>query len=692
MIILTGLMCLIATVGALGNFYQTTDEKLNPLIIIIGVIVGLYFFVRIFKSLDKVSEKKLNKLAILITLIFFIGLSLFGIRHLIIPTYDLSHVERELNLMMDNGPIITNIGYFGKYANQVPLTIFLYFIYYIGNVLSIGNLKVFATIINSLFIAISAYFTYLSIKKIKSSKHGIIGLLFFVLNPIFYMYASYFYTDTLCLPFSSIAIYLLLMLNEKNKKTFLITLIIAGFITAIGMQIRLVVVFILIAAAIGNFLTEEKFTNTIKFTIFLILGFVLGLINYTLIEHNFEIPKDDTREFPITHWIMMGFNETSGGRYNSKDHNYTISFKSKEEKKKANIKVIKARIKDLGIIGLIKLWGQKIALTWSNGAYRYVDKMRIVETIRSDFEYICGCNMIFILYYLQIVKSIILVVLTYLLFKELKKENQISKIKFIYIAIFGAFLFYSIWEVQARYSLSFLPWFIILFPLGVESLSNKKSNNKLLKLFPYLLLVTSIILLVINYPKYVITKNNYIDTRVYQVKSRSEKYKDLNEDVIYQSFIVDKDFNTVAISLLVEETDDIADYKFSLLDEDFNEVEVIVFSSEGLRNGSFKKFRFDTIEVNEKTKFYINIIPIGDVENTIGINSYTYEPYTVYPDGNLIINGEKTNGSMAFRVELRSKRSYTTSTIYLTISIIVIAIETFALLPYKKEGFQKNKL
>lgn len=684
MIILTFLMCLVAAVGALGNFYQTTDEKLNPLIIIIGVIAGLYFFIRIFRLLEKVSEKKLNKLAILITLLLFIGLSVFGIRHLIIPTYDLSHVERELNLMMDNGPIITNVGYFGKYTNQVPLTIFLYFVYYIGNVLSIGNLKVFATIINSLFISISAYFTFLSIKEVKSSKHGIIGLLFFALNPIFYMYASYFYTDTLCLPFSSIAIYLLLKLNNKNKNAFIAILITTGFIIAMGMQIRLIVVFVMLAAIVGSFLNEEKFTKTIKISICLIIGFILGLLNYALIEGNFEIPKDDTRAFPITHWIMMGLNDKSGGRYNSNDHNYTISFNSKKEKTDANIKVIKSRIKDLGVIGLIKLWGQKIALAWSNGAYRYVDKIRIVETIRSDFEYICGCNMIFILYYLQIVKSMILVILAYMLFKELKKDNQISKLTFLYVAIFGAFLFYSIWEVQARYSLSFLPWFIILFPLGIENLSNKKSNNKIFKILPYLLFILSVLLLIINYPKYVIKKNNYIDTRVYQVKSRSEKYKNLNDDVIYQSFIVDKDFNTVAISLLVEETDDIANYKFSLLDENFNEVETIIFSSEGLKNGSFKKFRFDTINVDKKTKFYINIMPIDNVENTIGINSYTYEPYTVYPDGNLIVNGEKTNGSMAFRVELRSKRSYTTNTIYLTISIIVIAIEIFALLPLRK--------
>ncbi len=685
MIIFSILVSIIATVSAIGNFYQTTDEILNPVIIIIGVIVGFYFFSRIFKMLGKVSEKKIKIIAIILTIIFFISMSIFGIRHLIIPTYDLSHVERELSLMMENGPIITNAGYFGKYTNQVPLTIFLYFVYYIGNLLSIGNLKVFATIINSLFISISGYFTFLSIKEIKSSRHGIIGLLFFILNPIFYMYASYFYTDTLCLPFASIAIYLLLKLNKTNKKAFISLLIITGFIIALGMQIRLVVVFILIAAIVASFLNNKKTITTLKLSLCLVIGFILGLVNYTMIESTFVIPKDDTKAFPVTHWVMMGLNDEHGGRYNQKDHNYTISFKTKKEKTEANIKIIKTRIKDLGVLGLIKLWGQKIALAWSNGAYRYVDKIRIVETIRADFEYICGCNMIFILYYLQIMKSMILIVLTYMLFKELRKDNRITKLKFLYIAIFGAFLFYSIWEVQARYSLSFLPWFIILFPLGIESINKEKMNDKLIKYLPKLIFILSIVLLIFNYPKYVIEKHDYVDTRVYQVKSRAEKYKNLNHDILYQSFIAYDDFNSVSINFIVEDKDDNIDYQFRLLDDEYNIIETIVFAKEELENNKFKIFKFDTIKVDKKAKYYINIIPMKETPNTIGINTYTYEPYNVYPDGNLYVNGKKTNGSFRFKVELKSKRSYTNNLVYLSLSAIIIVIEAFALLPKKRK-------
>ena len=100
MIIFSIIVSIVATVAALGNLYQTTGEVLNPIIIIMGVIVGFYFFIKLFKKLDNVSDKKLNRLAKVLSLVFFITLSIFGVRHLIIPTYDLSHVERELNFMI----------------------------------------------------------------------------------------------------------------------------------------------------------------------------------------------------------------------------------------------------------------------------------------------------------------------------------------------------------------------------------------------------------------------------------------------------------------------------------------------------------------------------------------------------------------------------------------------------------------
>ena len=77
MIIFSIIVSIVATVAALGNLYQTTNEVLNPLIIIIGVIVGFYFFIRILKKLDRVSDKRLNRLAIVLSFLLFVALYIF---------------------------------------------------------------------------------------------------------------------------------------------------------------------------------------------------------------------------------------------------------------------------------------------------------------------------------------------------------------------------------------------------------------------------------------------------------------------------------------------------------------------------------------------------------------------------------------------------------------------------------------
>lgn len=160
MMVLLLIMSLIATSGALFNVYKTTKDHLSPIVIILGVVVLILFFISVSSLIKKISDKKKNIIAIILCILFFVALSVFGIKFTIIPSYDLLHVERELMLMMEDGTVISNTAYFAKYVNQVPLTILLYYIYRLGVFLNVGNLKLFAVVINSLFIALSTFFIY----------------------------------------------------------------------------------------------------------------------------------------------------------------------------------------------------------------------------------------------------------------------------------------------------------------------------------------------------------------------------------------------------------------------------------------------------------------------------------------------------------------------------------------------------
>lgn len=213
--------------------------SLEPIIIIIGVIVGLVLFTTLKKIVNKLNDKQIKLIAIVLCTMFFIGTSIFGNLITSIPTFDLSNILNEVNIMLENGGKFSTEKYFAKYTQQVPIAILIYCIYKIGTFVSLINVKTFAIIINCFFMAITAYFSYLTVSKLKNRKAGLLTLIFFILNPVFYLYSSYFYTDTLCMPFAAISAYLYVCsLKQENTKKRIVWLIISGLVLAIGFKIR----------------------------------------------------------------------------------------------------------------------------------------------------------------------------------------------------------------------------------------------------------------------------------------------------------------------------------------------------------------------------------------------------------------------------------------------------------------------
>ena len=89
----------------------------------------------------------------------------------------------------------------------------------------------------------------------------------------------------------------------------------------------------------------------------------------------------------------------------------------------------------------------------------------------------------------------------------------------ILISIFGAFLFYILWEVKPRYSLTFLPWFILLIPKEIsiiENLELKRIRIPWQKIISILTIALSLCLIILNFNKYTINEKVYYDRKVHQ--------------------------------------------------------------------------------------------------------------------------------------------------------------------------------
>ena len=694
-IIMGILMVLFAFITIVSAFYGINDGVL-PLIVILGTIITFFLFKWLYKKLDQLSNKKIKIIAIILSILFFIGLLLIGIFLPISSVTDLSHIIEYVNRMISENSLTITGSYFSKYTNQIPLLIFVYGFTQIGSLFGCTNVLLMGTIFNALFMSVTGYFIYLIGKEIHSPKAGLLSLIFMIINPIFYLYSSYFYTDTLCMPFAVIGLYFLIKcVKEEKPKNKIIYGILSGFIFFIGLKVRIVVIILLIAA-LAYILINKKVLSKLKIYVALFLGLIVGFVGFKLVETRFDIVLDENAAFPITHWIMMGLNEEYTGGYNAKDHDLTFNEETKEEKKSANIEVIKTRIKDLGPIGLIKLEGTKIARTFSSGNYGVYAKLNNTSDGTGIYEYLGGYgnSNIFLKYTLQTLKTYI-IFMFFIGITQIfrKKEIDYKEDAIIYIALFGAILFYIIWEAAQRYSLSFLPWMII--PLGLiysklkENSSSRKEpklwltikehQKQIKKVSSIVLMCITLVLLTINFPKYTLEEKTYEDVRILSYRGFSEI--EIEENIISQTFITSDSFNQIRIRFNNKDENANATYVFKVYDEEKLLVEQ-EFNSSDIKDGENHKFKFNDISPSKKTTYKIEISKVAGT-SVLSIGSYNEsEFYKSYNDGAVYINDDPTSDTFIFRVDEVNERTFMSIPSYLFLSIIILGVEYICLKEY----------
>ena len=701
--IMIGILIILFSYITIVSAFYGIDDNLSPLIVILGTIVTFFFFKWLNKKIDKLSNKRIKTIAIILSIIFFIGLLLVGIFLPISSVTDLSHIIEYVNRMISENNLTITGSYFSKYTNQIPLLIFVYGFTKIGSIFGCTNVLLMGTIFNALFMSITGYFIYLIGKEIKGPKAGLLALIFMIINPIFYLYSSYFYTDTLCMPFAVIGLYLIIKsIKANNTRTKLLFSIFSGLIFFIGLKVRIVVVILLIAI-IGYILIDKKIVDKLKIYIALFLGLIIGFLGFKVIYNYFEIDLDKNAAFPITHWIMMGLNEEYTGGYNSPDHDLTYNEPTVEDKKEANIKVIKERINELGPIGLIKLEGMKIARTWSSGNYGVYAKLNNTSDGTGLYEYLGGYGNtnIFMKYSLQILKtyiSFMIILGAYQIFR--KKEAEYDYDTIIYIALFGAILFYIIWEAAQRYSLSFLPWMIIPLGLIYSKINTKEGligeekregtakileplivhKKKIAKMGSIILMLVTFVLLTINFPKYTLDKDTYEDIRILSYRGFTEI--EIGDDKVSQTFTTSDTFNQIRIRLNNSNEKEESIYAFKLYD-DYNEILVEEeFNSSNVKDESNHKFKFDDINPTKNTRYRIEISKISG-ESVLSIGTYNEsEYYKAYENGSVDVNEEKVSDTFIFRVDEVQERTYMNIITYFVLSILVLGIEWISIHEY----------
>ena len=659
----------ISLIGAIFFYTNRSYDYLNPLVLIVGSIVYLLLLIKLYKIIIKLDDKKKKIIVGILLGLQFILLLISAFVISSIPQVDLIHILTEINSLNDTGSILNSV-YYSVYPNNRFLLIILYGL---QKIIPISN-QILFSLLSTICISVMSLFTYKTVNKVLNLNKGLLSLFICVLSPIFYLYVSYYYTDVLMLPFSSILIYLIVKTkDEKNLKSNVLYGLLIGIIAIIGYKIRAVAIFILVAYFVYLIFTKKILIVLKKFAP-IIIGAILTITCIDTIENKFFTNVNVDKEFPMTHWIMMGVNEKSYGYYSQDDYNLSSSASNVSERTDLNIKEIKNRLSDLGPFGTVKLLVVKLVSVWGKGDYSYQKYLELVNDFNPSYSYLLEDKNIVINYLLQFSKIVVM----FMAIISLINIYKSGKKSIIAISLFGAVFFYLVWEVCPRYGLSFLPWLILIGTCSYDTLNTNYEKFKFYKYFKCIILVLTLALFAFSFNKY--TGISYKENIVAKDSVTNVKYISLNKEaVITQTLDLYDSFNKIRLKFKVNEIDD-ATYKLELITK--NEV---VYE---------KDFKKNDLEDKKYTDFYLDKTYEGgsytvrlSSDSTSDLEVYIAykEKFDYYPNGILEVNKKEETGDLMFEVVNNEERGIYTYLEYMTIMILTLGMEVIVLFRKKEE-------
>lgn len=409
--------------------------------------------------------------------------------------WDVAVIENGARVLLKNdGSSEWLSEYFSVYPNNILLTWFYCFTLWIGDIFGMSdteNVQMIFIICNSAISCITAYLTYYCTKKLCGIRLAVLGYIFCVISICMSPWAGIPYSDPLTV-FIPVTILTLFIKIESHKddqttakgreqgKNWLWGVVF--FLGMIGYHIKPQTVIVLIAIVIVSVTDSRRKSIKQLFIVlvFCLLGVLAGQGVHKLAYHEFDkrIPLNEEKAFSYYHWNMMGLNDTTNGRYNEEDVDFSKSFVTKEEQIAGQKKIIGQRLKGFGVVGYLKFLKDKAAICYSDGTFSW-------STGAGDFyvtvydEKIPGLSMLLrnIFYHhgaayplLSMMQQIIWISLLFLCVWGGMKRNISNTRAVLFLIFIGAALFELIFEIFPRHLYCNVPCFIVLAMCGLENI------------------------------------------------------------------------------------------------------------------------------------------------------------------------------------------------------------------------------
>lgn len=287
------------------------------------------------------------------------------------------------------------------------------------------------------------------------------------------------YSDTFSMPFIA-ALLTFYIYMPRRERPALACCAIMGLLAPVGYKVKPQAIIIVIAIALVEafFLRPDKGRllhlgkRALAFSLAAVVSFWgFGALSTAATGHLITPQMREELEVPFTHYLMMGTNPESGGKWHGEDYDNTIALPSQREKVAFNLRVTGRRLAAMGLIGYGKflvnkgrtIFASAYMNMWVGPPFSCGDPL---STAIQDTFCQGGSGFTVYLQFLQAVWIVLLLLLVLpLVFCPQTYRDKAGTV--LRLELMGFTLFQLLFEAGARYRFHQLPIFILLGAWGV---------------------------------------------------------------------------------------------------------------------------------------------------------------------------------------------------------------------------------
>lgn len=389
--------------------------------------------------------------------------------------FDFAAVYKGAVSWAETGTFAEYYDYFDWFPNNLGAMTFLAIIFKGAKCLGLRDYFFVGVLANSILVTLTLGYAYLTVRKLsgKMSVAGIGVLLFFLLNPAFYVVGAAFYTDSLSMLFPIVFYYYYLCLKEGTQKRK--ALVYMSFAGAVGVLIKSTVLIMVVAVLI-----EGMMRRAYRRTAYIFAGFVATFVLLSMTMNGCLYSKHLDKELarqkntPIVHWVMMGLNSGSQGAYNNDDYVYTRSFDDPQVRDREIVQEICRRLKEGGFSGTTRLLTAKLTKAFGDGTFALSDFLDDGPVGSSWLHRYVLYESPSYYVYKYATQVPLLVVYGFVILGAWGRFRKMSFEIAPYVAVLGLIIFLAFWESSSRYYLNYVPVLYCLGGLGLERLDRRR--------------------------------------------------------------------------------------------------------------------------------------------------------------------------------------------------------------------------